>query len=269
MSVPSYRCLGTIGEVEQAIKIHRSVVGAARILTDRELLATGLNNLGESLARSGQYNESITMIEEAYAIWEALGSDWGKSRVAHSHAEVLLAQGDAYAAGLHATRSLELARSLQDDTQVSYASTALAEALLVQGCFDQAFATIAPVCASPSPEYGYAALTVGGIVAYAIGRRAQARSWFESAVQEAETLLKQDDRLVAAQNCLVLARYGLARCRPGRKGLRALAAAQRAVHTSPERGMQFRLETMLGILMKTAADHRGTIVQEVYNVHVA
>ena len=75
--VDIYNCLAGVcarkGESERAVEFLRSALSVARLINDRELIGTCLNNLGLACKTVGRWEESQAYLEEALQIAEEVG----------------------------------------------------------------------------------------------------------------------------------------------------------------------------------------------------
>jgi transcriptional regulator with GAF, ATPase, and Fis domain/tetratricopeptide (TPR) repeat protein len=75
--VDVYNCLAGVcarkGETDRAVEFLRSALSVARVMNDRELVGTCLNNLGLACKNLGQWSESQAFLEEALQIADEVG----------------------------------------------------------------------------------------------------------------------------------------------------------------------------------------------------
>ena len=75
--VRTYNCLGAVylrkGDNEKALDFYRSALSLSRLIGDRDLVGTCLNNLGLACKNLGRWEESQKYLEEALRIAEDLG----------------------------------------------------------------------------------------------------------------------------------------------------------------------------------------------------
>jgi tetratricopeptide (TPR) repeat protein len=91
------------GRVEEAVRIGREAVAAARLVDDPGTLGWSLLSLGIALWHAGDLDEATSALEEALALFQGLGGAWGESVVVMNLAGVVRAEGDLErAARLHA-----------------------------------------------------------------------------------------------------------------------------------------------------------------------
>lgn len=75
--VRTYNCLGAVylrkGDNEKALDFYRSALSLSRLIGDRDMVGTSLNNLGLACKNLGRWEESQRYLEEALRIAEELG----------------------------------------------------------------------------------------------------------------------------------------------------------------------------------------------------
>ena len=166
--------------IERALK-------AAQKGTDRQLIASILNNLGEVARLQGDYDSARKYYQQSLDLAQVLGDRKGIASILGNLGNVAESQGDYDSARKYYQQSLDLAQALGDRQVIATNLGNLGEVARLQGDYDAArkyYQQSLDLAQDLGDRYVIGrVLTMQGLLAAKTGRKAEARKLLDQAIQ--------------------------------------------------------------------------------------